>query len=52
MIDATNPNCKYYALNLGGWKDISPFLPPGYALVCFYISRLLSMLGLVNCLTL
>ena len=27
IIGATNPNCKYHALNLGGWEDISPFPP-------------------------
>ena len=34
IIGATNPNCKYHALNLGGWEGISPFPPLGYALVC------------------
>ncbi|VAH25102.1 unnamed protein product [Triticum turgidum subsp. durum] len=34
IIGATNPNCKYDALNLGGWEGISPFPPLGYALVC------------------
>lgn len=34
IIDATSPNCKYHALNLGGWEGISPFPPLGYALVC------------------
>ena len=34
IIDATNLNSKYHALNLGGWEGISPFPPLGYALVC------------------
>ena len=34
IIGATNPNCKYHDLNLGGWEGISPFPPLGYALVC------------------
>ena len=31
IIDTTNSNCKYRALNLGEWKDISPFPSLGYA---------------------